>query len=118
MSWGFRFASECVAEVAAKTLTAQVPSYQTILELDRIVRDFPIPELPAEMPFNPTRPAMTMTRYVLSHSREVSMYFSLHSFLSFFLHFLVPLYEMNAHHNVFNSSTMHPPKLLRPSDDR
>lgn len=71
-SWGFRFASECVAEVAAKTLTAQVPSYQTILELDRVVREFPLPELPSEMPFNPEKPAMTMIRYVLSHSREVS----------------------------------------------
>ncbi|KAK7061069.1 hypothetical protein VNI00_000804 [Paramarasmius palmivorus] len=34
-TWGFRFAAECVAEA---------PTYATIMELDRKVRDFPIPE--------------------------------------------------------------------------
>ncbi|KAJ8509272.1 hypothetical protein ONZ45_g8546 [Pleurotus djamor] len=44
-SWGFRFAAEVVAEVAARTLTAEAPSYATIMELDKKVRDFPLPTL-------------------------------------------------------------------------
>ena len=71
-SWGFRFACECVSQVAAKTSTAQVPSYSTILDLDRKVRDFPIPEIPLDGPIDRAKPSMVMTRFVLSHSREVS----------------------------------------------
>lgn len=40
--WGFRFAGEVLAEVAAKTLTAVPPTYETIMALDRKVRDFPL----------------------------------------------------------------------------
>lgn len=42
--WAFRFAAECVADVAARTLTAEAPTYSTIMELDRKVRDFPVPD--------------------------------------------------------------------------
>ncbi|KAG5635135.1 hypothetical protein H0H81_012334 [Sphagnurus paluster] len=42
--WQCRFAAECVADVTARTLTAEAPSYATIMELDRKVRDFPLPE--------------------------------------------------------------------------
>ncbi|TEB24873.1 hypothetical protein FA13DRAFT_1756766 [Coprinellus micaceus] len=42
--WSFRFAAEVVAEVTARTLTAEGPSYATIMELDRKVREFPLPE--------------------------------------------------------------------------
>lgn len=42
--WQFRFAAECVADVTSRTLTAEAPSYTTILELDKKVRDFPLPE--------------------------------------------------------------------------
>lgn len=70
---------ECVAEVAARTLTAEAPSYATIMELDRKVREFPIPEEASAMatstiPVNDAQlsPSMAMTRCVLSHTREVS----------------------------------------------
>ncbi|KAF8073307.1 fungal-specific transcription factor domain-containing protein [Lyophyllum atratum] len=43
-NWQCRFAAECVAEVTARTLTAEAPSYATIMELDKKVRDFPLPE--------------------------------------------------------------------------
>ncbi|KAJ7932346.1 fungal-specific transcription factor domain-containing protein, partial [Mycena leptocephala] len=33
--WMFRFAAECVADVTARTLAAEAPSYATIMELDR-----------------------------------------------------------------------------------
>lgn len=42
--WQCRFAAECVAEVTSRILTAEVPSYATIMELDRKVREFPLPE--------------------------------------------------------------------------
>ncbi|KAF5380642.1 hypothetical protein D9757_007065 [Collybiopsis confluens] len=42
--WQFRFAAECVAEVISRTLTAEAPTYTTIMELDKKVREFPLPE--------------------------------------------------------------------------
>ncbi|KAH8115272.1 hypothetical protein DFH11DRAFT_1588312 [Phellopilus nigrolimitatus] len=69
-SWGFRFARDCVGPVAAKTLTASVPSYATILELDAKIRDFSIPEIPKDIPYDRTKPSEVMTRCVLAHSRE------------------------------------------------
>ena len=42
--WQYRFAAECVAEVTSRILTAESPSYTTIMELDRKVREFPMPE--------------------------------------------------------------------------
>ncbi|KAJ3725495.1 fungal-specific transcription factor domain-containing protein, partial [Lentinula raphanica] len=42
--WQFRFASECLAEVVSRTLTAETPTYATIMDLDRKVREFPLPE--------------------------------------------------------------------------
>lgn len=82
-SWGYRFASECVAEVAARTLTAEVPSYATIMELDRKVREFPIPEHAAQVATSVASPVPTMatedlpasesmSRFVMAHAREVS----------------------------------------------
>ncbi|TDL15877.1 hypothetical protein BD410DRAFT_777607 [Rickenella mellea] len=68
-SWFFRFSCDCVAKVAEKTLVAQVPSYATILELDRLVRDFPIPEWPENLPRD--TPSMIMIHNVLGHMREV-----------------------------------------------
>ena len=82
-TWGFRFALECVSEVAACTLTAEAPSYATIMELDRKVREFPIPAEAAALledfkaPQDGDEPlplSVSMTRFVLSHSREVSKY--------------------------------------------
>lgn len=79
-SWGFRFARDCVSELAARTLTAETPSYATILELDYKVREFPIPpEVLALLQDNgnsadeePLPLAVKMQRFVLSHTREVS----------------------------------------------
>ncbi|KAL4249930.1 hypothetical protein ABKN59_002009 [Abortiporus biennis] len=79
-TWGFRFALQCVSEVAARTLTAEAPSYATIMELDRKVREFPIPADASALiedlktPTDGDEPlplSVSMTRFVLSHSREV-----------------------------------------------
>lgn len=69
-----------MAEVASKTLTAEAPPYETIMELDRKVREFPIPADAAalqedlEMPPDSEPPPLqeSMIRFVLAHSREVS----------------------------------------------
>lgn len=58
--------------MAEKTLTAAIPSYATILDLDAKVREFPIPEFPKDLPMDPRKPSDVMARYALSHSREIS----------------------------------------------
>lgn len=81
-SWGFRFARECVSEMTLRTLTAEAPSYATIMELDKKVREYPIPPealalLQDSGNSNEDEPpslAATMQRFVLSHTREVSEY--------------------------------------------
>ncbi|KAF8448743.1 fungal-specific transcription factor domain-containing protein [Boletus edulis BED1] len=91
-TWTYRFASECVAEVAARTLTAEIPSYATIMELDRKVREFPIPEDAAHAVSSVAAPVSTiptddisipeaMGRFVMAHAREVIL---LHIHRSFF----------------------------------
>ncbi|KAK7461295.1 hypothetical protein VKT23_008474 [Stygiomarasmius scandens] len=82
--WQFRFAAECVAEVTSRTLTAEAPTYATIMELDRKVREFPLPEgfgpdsSNANNNASPPKDedmAMSFQRCVMDHIREtVLMY--------------------------------------------
>ncbi|KAK0229406.1 fungal-specific transcription factor domain-containing protein [Armillaria nabsnona] len=62
----FRFASECVSFVLSHTLTAEAPTYATILELDRKVRDYPLPESLYPQGDAPT----SWQRFILDHIRE------------------------------------------------
>lgn len=68
----FRFACECVGEVGAKVLTATMPPFATILDLDAKIRDFNIPAFPDNIPLDHSKPATIMARYVLAHCRETS----------------------------------------------
>ncbi|THH00634.1 hypothetical protein EW026_g1916 [Hermanssonia centrifuga] len=88
-TWGCRFALQCVAEVAARALAAEPPSYATIMELDRKVREFPVPKEVVEILEDLKNPAAedepvllstSMERMVLSHCRE-SFYGSIGVFL-------------------------------------
>ncbi|OSD05404.1 hypothetical protein PYCCODRAFT_1533505 [Trametes coccinea BRFM310] len=89
-TWGFRFAVECVSEVASKTLTSEAPSYETIMELDRKLREFQIPADAAAMredienPPESEQPSLqeSMIRFVLAHSREVILLFLHRSFFA------------------------------------
>jgi hypothetical protein len=82
-SWSYRFAAECLSDVARRTLTVTTPSYDTILELDRTIRDFPIPSK-LSTPSTEQRPPPPkdarvgipeeLQRFVLSHTKEVSEY--------------------------------------------
>ncbi|KAF9445242.1 hypothetical protein P691DRAFT_795733 [Macrolepiota fuliginosa MF-IS2] len=78
--WQFRFASECVAEVTSRTLTAEAPSYATIMDLDRKVREFPLPEGLS----NPTKNDISASfmRCVLDHIRETVLMYIHRSFFA------------------------------------
>ena len=68
LKWHFRFTAEVVAEVAARTLTAEAPSYAIIMELDKKVREFPMPEgISSSSGFGGS-----VTQCMLDHIRETS----------------------------------------------
>jgi hypothetical protein len=77
--WQFKFAAECVADVAARTLTAEAPTYATIMELDKKVREFPLPEgsLTSSTEFS-----SAFQRCILEHIRETSKFFSIYTIFS------------------------------------
>ncbi|KAH7891022.1 hypothetical protein F5I97DRAFT_1798533 [Phlebopus sp. FC_14] len=91
-SWGYRFAAECVADVAARTLTAEAPSFATIMDLDRKVREFPIPVPVTQILSHPSGNlptvnedmsiAESMSRFVMTHSREVILLYTHRSFFA------------------------------------
>ncbi|KAJ6606856.1 hypothetical protein B0H10DRAFT_2439911 [Mycena sp. CBHHK59/15] len=77
--WQFRFAAECVAEVTSRTLTAEAPSYTTIMELDRKVREFPLP--PLDEP-GADDVGASLQRCVLEHIRETVLMYIHRSFFA------------------------------------
>ncbi|KAJ7476655.1 fungal-specific transcription factor domain-containing protein [Mycena latifolia] len=77
--WQFRFAAECVADVTARTLTAEAPSYTTIMELDRKVREFPLPPLDDA---SPDDVGASLQRCVLEHIRETVLMYIHRSFFA------------------------------------
>ncbi|KDR81325.1 hypothetical protein GALMADRAFT_116293 [Galerina marginata CBS 339.88] len=77
--WQCRFAAECVADVTARTLTAEAPSYATIMELDRKVRDFPLPE---GISTSPDDLSASFQRCVLDHIRETVLMYIHRSFFA------------------------------------
>lgn len=91
-SWAIRYAADCVAEVATRTLTAEAPNYAVIMEIDRKVREFPFPDVPpSALDMSPppmTSPipeaplAQSMGRLVLSHSRETLLLYIHRSFFA------------------------------------
>ncbi|KIM60094.1 hypothetical protein SCLCIDRAFT_26878 [Scleroderma citrinum Foug A] len=93
-SWAMRFAKECVAEVSARTLITDSPSYSTIMELDRKVRGFSIPEPAADFVTAasgtlPSKPqdkglsaAESLGRFVMSNAREVILLYIHRSYFS------------------------------------
>ncbi len=108
-SWGFRFACECVSQVTAKTLTASVPSYSTVLDLDATVRDYPMPEFPADMPpVDPNKPSVILARYTLAHTKETSE-------SSFYIYILQLKTKF---HVTVRSPDVHPSQFLRSGHDR
>lgn len=78
--WAPRFALQIVAEVASRALAAEPPSYAMIMELDRKVREFPVPpdivavveeiKAPADEE-EPIPLSVSMGKMVMSHCREI-----------------------------------------------
>ncbi|KAF8172439.1 fungal-specific transcription factor domain-containing protein [Pholiota molesta] len=77
--WQCRFSAEIVADVAARTLTAEAPSYTTIMELDRKVREF---SLPAAISSSSDDLAASFQRCVLDHARETILMYIHRSFFA------------------------------------
>ncbi|KAF9474117.1 hypothetical protein BDN70DRAFT_885189 [Pholiota conissans] len=77
--WQYKFAAECVADVTARTLTAEAPSYATIMELDRKVREFPLPE---GISSSPDDLGASFQRCVLDHIRETVLMYIHRSFFA------------------------------------
>ncbi|KAF7377431.1 Zn(2)-C6 fungal-type domain-containing protein [Mycena sanguinolenta] len=77
--WAFRFAAQCVAEVTARTLTAEAPSYATIMELDRKVREFPLPAFDEGAPDDV---GANLQRCVLEHAKETILMYIHRSFFA------------------------------------
>ncbi|KAF9522363.1 fungal-specific transcription factor domain-containing protein [Crepidotus variabilis] len=76
--WQCRFAAEIVAEVTARTLTTEAPSYATILELDQKVRNFPMPDAIASSDDF----GASFQKCVLEHIRETILMYIHRSFFS------------------------------------
>ena len=72
-AWHLRFTSEIVADVTARTLTSETPSYATIMELDKKVREFAMPE---EHPHPTSGFGTSIQQCVLDHIRETGKFSS------------------------------------------
>ena len=64
-----RCVRDVISNVARKMFTATPPSYITILELDRQVREFPMPVVPLP-PDGPVDPWLSIQMYYTSYIRE------------------------------------------------
>ena len=63
-AWKARWGKECVAEVVQGTLTSRPPKYTVILELDRKLRDMPLPKYATGSPPQGKGLAETMKHYM------------------------------------------------------
>ena len=63
-AWKARWGKECVAEVVQGTLTSRPPKYTVILELDRKLRDMPLPKYATGPPPEGKGLAETMKHYM------------------------------------------------------
>ncbi|GJE99289.1 fungal-specific transcription factor domain-containing protein [Phanerochaete sordida] len=89
--WAPRFSLQIVAEVAERALAAEPPSYATIMELDRKVREFPVPpdvvavvediKAPEEEE-EPLPLSVSMGKMVMSHCREIILLWIHRSFFA------------------------------------
>ncbi|KAF8892927.1 hypothetical protein BD779DRAFT_1609955 [Infundibulicybe gibba] len=70
--WGFRASLECLIPVVKTTLAVKPPKYEDILNLDRKIRDFALPQ-----PDNPLdeRTATSMRIFVRSHYQDLMLLF-------------------------------------------
>ncbi|KAH9931591.1 fungal-specific transcription factor domain-containing protein [Fomitopsis serialis] len=63
-AWKARWGKECVSEVVQGTLTSRAPKYTVILELDRKLRDMPLPKYATGSPPEGKGLSETMSHYM------------------------------------------------------
>ena len=63
-AWKARWGKECISPVVMGTLTAQPPKYSVILELDRRIRDVPLPKYSQGAPPRGAGLSQTMSHYM------------------------------------------------------
>jgi hypothetical protein len=68
-NWSSRFTKECLAPIIEATQAVHPPDYQTVLEFDRKIREFSVPELP-----NCDRTTMERHSFGRSGYKELSAY--------------------------------------------
>jgi hypothetical protein len=71
-AWKARFGAQCVAYVAQGTLTARAPKYSVILEVDRKIRDMPLPKYSYEPPPQGAGWSQTMSHFMPITYRHLS----------------------------------------------
>ena len=81
-TWKHRFSAECMSVVHDQAFGAKTPSYQTILQLDRKLRAFPVPSVLQVAGFGSSDPAsnnltidslgLIMQRHIVLAIREMS----------------------------------------------
>ncbi|KZT04988.1 uncharacterized protein LAESUDRAFT_727563 [Laetiporus sulphureus 93-53] len=63
-AWKARWGKECVAEVVQGTLTSRAPKYTVILDLDRKLRDMPLPKYAQGQPPQGAGLSQTMSHFM------------------------------------------------------
>ncbi|KAF8958939.1 hypothetical protein BDZ97DRAFT_1428180 [Flammula alnicola] len=72
--WGFKANAECLIPLVRIALAVKPPSYETVMELDRKIRDLALPR--ADVLQNHTdRTAISMRTFVRSHYQELMLLF-------------------------------------------
>ncbi|EGO26826.1 hypothetical protein SERLADRAFT_355454 [Serpula lacrymans var. lacrymans S7.9] len=72
-SWKARFGYECVSAVVKNTLTAKVPKYSVIVELDRKIRDMALPKYAQGVPPTGAGLADTMSHFMPINYRHLTL---------------------------------------------
>ncbi|KIK92895.1 hypothetical protein PAXRUDRAFT_829537 [Paxillus rubicundulus Ve08.2h10] len=74
-AWYFRYTIECLAPVVEITQAARPSRYDTVLELDRKIREFSIPRVEGAGPDHAERISWQMQSFARSHYRELTLLF-------------------------------------------
>ncbi|KAF8884213.1 hypothetical protein CPB84DRAFT_172899 [Gymnopilus junonius] len=69
--WGFKASQECLIPLARLVLAAKPPNYESVMELDRKIRDLVMPR--ADMQGQTDRTAISMRIFVRSHYQELML---------------------------------------------
>lgn len=71
-AWKARFGAQCISHVVQGTLTARPPKYSVILELDRKIRDLPLPQYCHDPPPQGAGWSQIMSHYMPITYRHLS----------------------------------------------